>query len=190
MGQMVSSRRRSIWASVAVALLTAGFNPIRPQSHTPCVVEDKDTPTMPRCVIESHHGALVIPRRYWMYPSFNKYGLAAFTILSFGRVYIDRDGRIVVRDVAFMDSGPDDFHHGLVRIERDGMWGYADPSGHIVVPMKYSCALNCKDQYADVGPFLCVGCRMKKHGEYEDCVGGKWFLTDRTGRLTPAAPPR
>jgi WG containing repeat len=125
-----------------------------------------------------------------MHPSFNEYGLAAFTILSFGRVYINRTGRIIIRDVAFFDNGPDDFHHGLVRIERDGKWGYADPTGRIVVPMQYSCALNYKDQYTDIGPILCVGCHSQKVGEYTDCDGGKWFRTDPHGTLTPTSPPK
>ena len=59
-------------------------------------------------------------------------------LLSFGRVYVDRSGRIVTRDVGFKDNAPDEFHHGLVRIERDGKWGYADPSGRIVVLMSRS----------------------------------------------------
>jgi len=153
------------------------------------VVEDREIPMMPKCVIQSRNGALFIPKRYWMYPSFNQYGLAPFTIESFGRVYLNRAGRVVIRDVASMDNAPDEFHHGLVRIERDGKWGYADPLGRIIVPLEYSCALNYKDQYQDIGPLLCVGCRMEQQGEYRPCLGGKWYLTDAHGKLTPTTPP-
>lgn len=124
-----------------------------------------------------------------MHPAFNQYGLAPFTIQSFGRVYVNRGGRIVIRDVAMMDNVPDAFHHGLVRIERDGKWGYADASGRIVVPITYSCALNYKAQDRDIGPLLCVGCSAVQEGEHQACSGGKWYRTDSKGKLTPTRAP-
>jgi hypothetical protein len=144
---------------------------------------------MPACVIENRNGVLFIPVKYWMHPSFNRYGLAAFWINGFGGVYVNRSGHIIIRDVAFIDNGPDDFHHGVVRIERDGKYGYADPRGRIVVPMKYSCAINFRDQYSDVGPLVCVGCRTERQGEYTACLDGQWFRTDKSGNLTPSKPP-
>jgi hypothetical protein len=173
--------------SLSIPLSAAQAN--RSPHEPPCVVEDIDTPTMPACVVQAHNDSLSIPKKYWMHPAFNRYGLAPFTILSFGRVYINRSGRIVIRDVAFIDNGPDDFHHGLVRINRDQMWGYADSSGRIVVPVKYSCALNYKDKYDDVGPLVCVGCRMEQQGDYHACVDGSWFHVDAHGRLKPSPRP-
>ena len=150
---------------------------------TKCVVEDIETPTMPACVVESRKGVLYIPRKYWMHPDYNRYGLSAFAITSFGGVYVNRAGRIVLRDVAFMDNFPDEFHHGLVRINRDGLWGLADPTGRIVVPLKYSCALNQEN----FGPLVCVGCRIERQGEYDVCLDGKWFQTDKRGHLSPSS---
>jgi hypothetical protein len=150
-----------------------------------CVVEGIDTPTMPACVIQSRDGVVFIPKKYWMHPAFNRYGLSAFTIESFGRVYINRSGRIVIRNVGLMDNGPDEFHHGLVRINRDEMWGYADPDGRVVVPVKYSCAINSED----IGPLVCVGCRIEQQGEYQACLDGHWFRTDTRGHLTPSQAP-
>jgi hypothetical protein len=173
-----------------------GFSvPLSAQSpHTPrespCVVEDIDTPTMPACVIQTRGDGLYIPKRYWMHSSFNRYGLSGFWIQSFGRVYINRSGRILIRDVALMDNGLDDFHHGLVRINRDQMWGYADPSGRIVVPVKYSCALNYKDKYEDIGPFVCVGCRIEQQGDYQACVDGTWFSVDSHGNVASTPSPQ
>jgi hypothetical protein len=140
---------------------------------------------MPACVIQSRNGVLFIPKKYWMHPAFNRYGLSAFTTESFGRVYINRSGRIVIRDVGFMDNGPDEFHHGLVRINRDEMWGYADSSGRIVVPVKYSCAMNLEE----IGPLVCVGCRIAQAGEYHSCLDGHWFQTDIHGHLTASHAP-
>lgn len=176
-------------ACSSVLVLSSAAQSSRSPQKPACMVEDIDTPVMPACVIQALNDALYIPRKYWMHANFNRYGLSAFTIESFGRVYINRSGRIVIRDVAFIDNGPDDFHHGLVRINRDQMWGYADPSGHIVVPVKYSCALNYKDQFQDYGPLVCVGCRVEKKGEYDFCLGGHWFQVDTHGHLEPAPAP-
>src|SRR5208282_916238 len=86
--------------SLFVCLTLCGFaSPQQESKQMPCVVEDLDIPRMPACVIESHSGALFIPRKYWMHPAFNRYGLSGFTIDSFGRVYINRSGRIVIRNV-------------------------------------------------------------------------------------------
>ena len=183
---------------LTIPLLAACFSLSLPQSATQspripqeptCVVEDIDTPTMPACVIQTHDDTLYIPKKYWMHPSFNRYGLPGFFIQSFGPVYINRFGRIVIRDVAVMDNGVDEFHNGLVRIYSNQMWGYADPSGRIVVPVKYSCALNYKDKYDDIGPLVCVGCRMEQQGDYHACVDGTWFHVDAHGKLEPSPRP-
>jgi hypothetical protein len=179
----------SIAACSSVLMQLSAAEIPRSAQEPPCVVEDIDTPTMPACVVQARDNALYIPKKYWMHPSFNRYGLSGFWIQSFGRVYINRSGRIVIRDVAFMDNGLDDFHHGLVRINRDEMWGYADPSGKTVVPMKYSCALNFKDKYDDIGPLVCVGCRFEQQGDYHACVEGTWFHVDRHGNLAPSPRP-
>jgi len=151
----------------------------------PCVVEDLDIPRMPACVIQSRKGVLLIPKKYWMHPAFNHYGLSAFTIDSFGRAYVNRSGRIVIRDVGFIDNGPDEFHHGLVRINRDEMWDYADASGRIIVPIKYSCAINLED----IGPLICIEYRIEQGGEYQLCLDGQWFQTDARGHLTASRGP-
>lgn len=176
-------------ASLSVLLAHSLGAYAQPSTKTPCVVEDMQYPMMPACVIQTRNGDLYIPKKYWMYPNFNRYGLAAFTIPTFGRVYVNRSGRIIIRNVALMDNFPDDFHHGLVRINHDNLWGYADPSGRIVVPVKYSCALNFKDKYDDIGPLVCEGCRIERQGEYQGCVDGKWFHVDVRGKLEPSARP-
>lgn len=185
-------RCKIVWSIIAALYLFVSANPARAQflKHAQCVADDVDTPTMPSCVIQSSNGSLFIPKRYWKHPSFNQYGLAAFTILSFGRVYINQTGRIVIRDVALIDNAPDEFHHGVVRIERDGKWGYADPSGQIIVPMQYSCALNSQDQNTDVGPLICFGCHPKQVGECKDSEDGQWFLVDAQGSFTPTTHPK
>lgn len=165
--------------------------PAHGQSEKPavCQVEDADVYFRPSCVVQIHHGHPFIKKKYLKYMTFNEYGLTALLVQSFGAMYVDHNGRVVVRDVALIDNGPDDFHHGLVRIMHDGQYGYADPSGRIVVPEKYPCAFNLTDEYTDIGPLVCVGCRTEKHGEYQACLDGTWFRADREGHLTPAKSP-
>ena len=95
-GGVVKHLRKAISLFVAALVLSI---PVRSQvaPRSPCVVADIDTPTMPACVIRSQHGGMFIPSRYWMHPAFNQYGLAPFTIQSFGRVYVNRRGRIVIQ---------------------------------------------------------------------------------------------
>jgi hypothetical protein len=176
-----------LWSNLSLlACLTPyGFASPQTSKQASCVAEDSDAPNMPACVIQSHNSALFIPKRYWMHRAFNRYGLSGFTIESFGHVYINRSGRIVIRDVGFMDNAPDEFHHGLVRINRNEMWGYADTSGRIIVPVKYSCAINLED----IGPLVCVGCRIEQEGEHHACLDGHWFHTDSHGRLTSSHSP-
>lgn len=99
------------------------------------------------------------------------------------------NGRIVIRDVAFIDNGPDDLHHGLVRINREQMWVMPMPQVESLSLLKYSCALNYKDQYQDYGPLVCTGCRVEKQGEYESCLGGQWLKVDSHGHLEPSPAP-
>ncbi len=181
------------WLRFALSLIALGVSPSltifgvaqsQPLQTAPCVVEDESY-FLPACVVQTRNGALYIPRKYWRHAAFNRYGLSAFIIEAFGNIYINRSGRIVIRDVATMDNGPDDFHHGLVRINRGDKWGFADSTGRIVVPVKYSCALNYAGRSIDSKPRVCVGCRIEQHGEYHSCVDGQWLYTDIRGHLTP-----
>jgi hypothetical protein len=144
---------------------------------------------MPACVIQHRGDALYIPKKYWMYPKFNRYGLAGFIIMDFGRVYVNHTGKVVIRDVANYDNGVDEFHHGLVRIERDGKYGFADPKGRVVLAAQYICAMNYEGVAGDFGPSVYVGGIVVSHGEHSWCEGGKWFKTDLQGKLTPDANP-
>ena len=158
-------------------------------THSPCVVEDLEVPVMPACVVQQRKSDLYIPKKYWMHPQFNRYGLAGFIIMDFGRVYVNRAGRVVIRDVANYDNGVDEFHHGLVRIERDGKYGFADEKGRIVLPAQYICAMNYVGVAGDFGPSVYVGGTVVSHGEHSWCEGGKWFRIDKRGKLTPDRNP-
>ena len=65
---------------VLAFFLICGLTSAQTPKQASCVVEDIDTPTMPACVIQSRNGVLFVPKKYWMHPAFNRYGLSAFTI--------------------------------------------------------------------------------------------------------------
>jgi hypothetical protein len=41
----------------------------------------------------------------------------------------------------------------------------------------------------EIGPLVCVGCRIAQAGEYHSCLDGHWFQTDIHGHLTASHAP-
>lgn len=190
----VGMRIRCLWRFLGIAAVTISLGSSMTvlgqfKRAANCPVKESDQWVKPACIVRVRNGLLFVPRKYLKQQEFNQYGLTALWVESFGPLYVNRKGRVVIRDVALIDNGPDDFHHGLVRVLRSGQYGYADPTGRIVVPVKYSCAINFKDQYSVIGPLVCVGCRIEKEGEYTACLDAKWFRTDLNGNLTPVKSP-
>ena len=134
---------------------------------------------VPACAIETLHDRTQVIAKYVpaMFASTSERLTAVF--LPTGWVYIDRHGMVVVSDVAVMDNGASDFHHGLVRVTRDGRWGLADTHGRLVVPFKYNGML---DYQPGKGWEVCTGCRAASDGEHGWFEGGQWGWLDRHGR--------
>ena len=49
-------------------------------------------------------------------------------------MYVSRKGKVVIWGVPVMDNGADSFHDGLVRIVRNGKYGFANRGGEVVIP--------------------------------------------------------
>ena len=177
---MTAGSARHVFA-IAVLVATTGWTgSVFAQSIPRCVVDDEVSEwRFPSCALIVRQGAQYIPSKYMRGALFNQYGLVGLGLDQGGRVYVNREGRIVIRYVALMDNGADPFHHGLVRLERSGKYGFADPKGRIVVPIRYDGAMN-SDEY---GPSICVGCKAEGDGEYHYFTGGQWFTLDSGGRL-------
>jgi len=122
-------------------------------------------------------GRIVIAPRYRVAQPFSR-GLAAVFDEPGGWAYIDRKGAVVVRPVPF-DNGPDYFREGLVRIVREGKYGFADRRGRVAIPPRFDFA----EPFAGGRARVCVGCRAVSMGEHRAMEGGKWGVIDRTGRL-------
>jgi hypothetical protein len=154
------------------------------QSKPQCTIGPEDVPwSFPACALTEAHGEQYVSPKYLKDLEFNGYGLTWIHLVPGGYVYVDRKGRVVIRDVSMMDNGADWFHRGLVRLERGGKYGFADSEGRVIVPIRYDGASNTDED----GPRVCVGCRVERQGEHGVFKGGQWFNVDPHGRLREAS---
>ena len=72
-------------------------------------------------------------------------------------MYVNRRGKIVISGIPVMDNGTDSFHDGLVRVVRNGKYGFANRRGHVVIPPIYDGVMNFEKGRAEV----CKGCESK-----------------------------
>jgi hypothetical protein len=141
---------------------------------------DTDLPSIPSCALETRHGQVHVGATYLPLLLASAHGRLIAVRLPTGWAYVDRHGRVVVTDVAVMDNGANDFHHGLVRVTRNGKWGLADAQGRLVVPLRYDGML---DYRPGKGWSVCSGCRAASDGEHGWFEGGEWASLDRHGRM-------
>ncbi|MDR2990718.1 MAG: WG repeat-containing protein [Burkholderiaceae bacterium] len=160
----------------------------KPGREMACPV-DPEMIALPPCAIRSQRGRLRVISSQVASLSFNRYGLAAACLTGIGGAssgtcwaYINRLGWVIVRDVAVMDNGASDFHHGLVRVTRNGKWGLADTKGRLAVPLRYDGML---DYEPGAGWATCNGCRAVKDkwGEHSWFEGGKWLRLNARGKV-------
>jgi hypothetical protein len=149
----------------------------------PCTYQhpDEGVITADNCISRDEAGRIIISANNVRNLHFNKDGLAAVRGEAEGWMYVNRSGEVVVAHVAAMDNGADDFHDGLVRIEKDNKWGFANIRGETVIPLIYDGALNFDNGAARV----CSGCKAEPlpGGEIHVFRGGKWKRIDTMGRV-------
>jgi hypothetical protein len=153
---------------------------------------DFESMELPPCAVEDRDGELFIRKgllKHLFSGRSEKVGgrqLAWTNLPQAGWSYLDRAGRVVVRNVAALDNGPSPFHCGLVRVSRNGKWGLANSRGAMVVPLEFDGLLEF-----DAGRWLaCKGCTARTEGEYSIFAGGAWVAMDRRGAvLGPAEDP-
>jgi hypothetical protein len=99
-----------------------------------------------------------------------------------GWIYLDSKGKVVLRGVATLDNGPEDFRHGLVRARKNGKWGYADKRGKFIIPAAYDGALPVVKGEAQA----CKGCQEVCEDaacEHKRFAGGQWDMLRSNGKL-------
>lgn len=163
---------------VAIGLVLLPFVTAKAEVATfrGCTV-DTETFAIPSYALESRFGHLYLSHPFvHLFFAHERNQLAPVYLPESGWAYIDRDGRVVVQNVATMDNGANAFHDGLVRITHAGKWGLADMRGRMVVPLRYDGML---DYQSGLGWKACTGCRTVTAGEHSWFEGGVWVALQR-----------
>ena len=102
-------------------------------------------------------------------------------------MYVSRKGKVVIWGVPVMDNGADSFHDGLVRIVRNGKYGFANRGGEVVIPAIYDGAMNFQNGRAEV----CKGCESSatRDGKYHFFAGGEWLRINTNGTVLARIRP-
>ena len=151
---------------------------------TPCLF-DFERGEVPNCVRESATGYLFIAPEFLKELEFDSHGLVAVLSPKEGWMYVSRSGKVVIRGVPVMDNGADSFHEGLVRIVRNGKYGFANRVGQVVIPAIYDGAMNFENGHAVV----CKGCETSREGEHHFFSGGVWFRINTKGTVLARIRP-
>lgn len=122
-------------------------------------------------------GRVVIEPRFVMAQPFTAGGIAA-VVDDTGWVYVDTSGNAVIRPHA-VDNGPDYFADGRARFVRDGLFGFFDTTGAIVIEPSYDFAQPFSNGVAAV----CTGCSLRTVDEHTEVAGGLWGFADTTGTV-------
>ncbi len=96
---------------------------------------------------------------------------------------IDYQGNYLY-DVFNYDNGPDYFSDGLIRFVQNGLLGYADKNGKVVIGPKYACAWPFEDGQAQVA----VNCTKTLENEMMMWESEDWILIDNQGNTIPEDP--
>ncbi|MBU0763653.1 MAG: WG repeat-containing protein [Bacteroidetes bacterium] len=95
-----------------------------------------------------------------------------------GLVGIDREQNVLFT-VYNMDNGPDYPSEGLFRIEKDGLLGFADMDGNVVIKPKFRAAWPFHQGLAAFS----YDCEHVQQDEYTLWKGGKWGFVGKNGDI-------
>lgn len=80
-------------------------------------------------------------------------------------------------EVFWFDNGPDYLSEGLFRIIKNGMIGYANEKGEVVIRPRFKCAFPFKNNRAKVA----LECEQVSEGEHSRLTSNEWFFIDKDG---------
>lgn len=80
-------------------------------------------------------------------------------------------------EVFRFDNGPDDISEGLFRIIKNGLIGFANEKGEVVIHPRFKCAFPFKNGRAKVA----LECEKVSEREHTRLTSKKWFFIDRDG---------
>lgn len=151
------------------------------------VVTEKPSEPMLICVRNVDYEPAFVNERGDTVIPFGKYAEAfSDTIYSFGSVYdtakgfigIDLKGAELFEIFAF-DNGPDYIEDGMFRIVKDGLIGYANEAGEIVIEPQYTCAYPFENGKAQVS----TNCTETIEFEMTKWESDEWFYINKTGKV-------
>jgi hypothetical protein len=136
--------------------------------------------------LERRGSGLVVRRSVLRHLSFID-GLSSVWSKGLGWMYLNKTGKIIIEGVSAMDNGPDDFHDGLVRVERNGKCGFSNREGKAAIPLIYDGCLNFENKAARVCLKCHSECDDKECGHHE-FKGGEWICINTSGDRLTCAP--
>lgn len=84
-------------------------------------------------------------------------------------------------EVYWYDNGPDYIEDGLFRIVENGMIGFANEKGEVVITPAYECAGVFYKGRAHVA----YSCERTREGEFTVETSEEWLVIDREGNIIP-----
>lgn len=99
-------------------------------------------------------------------------------IPSIGFAAIDEKGNFLF-EVFPYDNGPDYPSEGLIRIRENGMIGYANLEGNIVIQPRFECAYPFQNGVAR----FCEEGTLVREGEYDTWKEARWGTIDKAGKV-------
>lgn len=135
------------------------------------------------CGYIDEKGDTIIPYGRYQYcftPIFYTYAIVADSALTGNKlVALDRKGRIIF-DIYLFDNFPDEASEGLFRIKRNGLVGYANELGQVVIPPAYECANQFRDGQASVADH----CELVNDDfEHWMMKSDEWYSIDKSGAV-------
>jgi hypothetical protein len=178
--------------AVPLALFSSdsqGQQPVPNKPATPdtsCLYEP-DRGVIPNCLREASNGELSVKQQVLKHLQFDSHGLAVLRSATSGWMYVSRTGKVVISGVPTMDNWADTFHDGLVRVVRNGKYGFSNRKGQLVISPVYDGSMNFEHGKAKV----CNGCTSKcvePECEHHVFSGGEWFEIDIKGTVVSRRP--
>lgn len=134
------------------------------------------------CMHKAANGELFVKQQVLKQLQFDPHGLAVVRSAANGWTYVSRTGKVVISGVPTMDNWADTFHDGLVRVVKNGKYGFSNRKGKLAVSPVYDGAMNFENGKAKV----CNGCTVRcvaPDCEYSVFSGGEWFEIDTKGTI-------
>jgi WG containing repeat len=134
------------------------------------------------CLQKASNGELSVKQQVLKRLRFDSHGLAVVRSATNGWMYVSHTGKVVISGVPTMDNSADTFHNGLVRVVRNGKYGFSNRTGQLVILPVYNGAMNFERGKATV----CNGCTSKcvaLECEHHVFSGGEWFEIDMKGTV-------